>query len=274
MSDFLARMAERALRQAPVVEPLVRSRYEPVQTLVPEETAMSPVTAPPLAPLPAAPPEARPVEPAAPPPARPRRASGVPRPDAVEEPAAHGPVSAPARGELAADAPKQPPRADVSPPPRDGDAESAPRVLVTLPEVEPLEVEELLTALPAATTPRERDYDAQVPPHGQAAPRGGSRGAGPDALAVEGAPGVVRVGVRPAETERLELVAPRPPEGAQPRVAGRTQPSRPQPEPVRVTIGRVEVVAPPAPAPAPAPDPPGAPRLSLDEYLRTRGLGR
>jgi hypothetical protein len=40
--------------------------------------------------------------------------------------------------------------------------------------------------------------------------------------------------------------------------------------PIQVTIGRVEVRAPAAQAP-PQPPAAGAPALSLDEYLRTRG---
>jgi hypothetical protein len=77
----------------------------------------------------------------------------------------------------------------------------------------------------------------------------------------------------PPQSDGPPLVPARAAEAAQPRTARRIQQVRPEPEPepVRVTIGRVEVVAQSPPPPVPAPAATAAPRLSLDEYLRTRG---
>jgi hypothetical protein len=272
VSDFLARMARRALRQAPVVEPLVRSRYEPVDTLVSDESAAPPVAPASLAALAPVPVGPRPLEPAAQTvPARPgrsRRELAVPPPPAVAEStvaeAGIQPVSP--RRERAADAQGSPTK-PAAWSPREAEPEAPPplRARATEAAVEPLDVEETHAAVRAATPRREPADDAEAPP--APARLRGDEDAREDVPASESlVPEVVGV----PETERLELVMSPPREAEQPRLARRAQTSEPDPEPVRVTIGRVEVVAPP-PAPVAAPPSPTAPRLSLDEYLRTRG---
>jgi hypothetical protein len=285
VSDFLGRMAEQALRQAPVVEPLVRSRYEPAHTLVSEETGAPPVTAPSLAPPSSGPADVRALEPtalaAAPPPARSRREPAVQPPEAVEETTALGapgvaPASAAARRERAQEAQGRATTRAVSSP-RDGEAESGTPVRAPPPpaDVEPLDVEETLTAVPVATRRHDHTDDAD-PAARPAAPRRDGPGADHGVRASEDlVPEAVRELARQTGTERGDLGVSRLSEVAQPLVARRAQASVPEPEPVRVTIGRVEVVAPPPPTPSPVPVSPAAPRLSLDEYLRTRdGLER
>jgi hypothetical protein len=95
--------------------------------------------------------------------------------------------------------------------------------------------------------------------------------------------GDFRPGPAPAAARRLEPDVPTPaiqpdtpmtPVSATGRVRSRSRDTFAEPvgnEPVRVTIGRIEVRAPaPATAPPPSAEPPMVPRLSLAEYLQQR----
>jgi hypothetical protein len=298
VSDFLSRLAERALGKAPVVEPLVRSRYEPVHELLSEEKA-APVVAAPAPPPPEA---ARPaaIQPRAgaprpaPAPHRGRAAAAAAEADETGGVVERG-LALPSPGGRAVKA--EPPLArqtvvepSLAPPPAAhrapaAGAEPAPRRRRSAAPASGGQFQEVGETLATVVAPPTRRRAERQPADVPLVPLGADPVEAASALArapeVEGLPAdrgspvpladVVAVPADPRErpgSRRTERVPARAGDPVQPRAARRAQPV-PQ-QPVRVTIGRVEVVAePPAPAPAPAPMP--AYRLSLDEYLRTRG---
>jgi len=276
VNNFLSRLADRALGQAPLVDPLVRSWYDPASELEARETFTAPLPEP-RAESASAPPETA---------VAPARAVGTVDPAA---PAAAPPV---------------PVRVPVEAPPRRGRRGS------TLPRAEAPraggESDRLPTAEPPAEGRSQRQPVATPPPPRVESPRRrratGARPSEPPARALGAAEGDAdqpdeRPGRLQAPPPEPAVAAQRPAAREQPVSAARrrgahSSPVRPQlasvraaeaapaqgrsdsaePPAVHVTIGRVEVrapQAPPPPVPPPAPEP--RPGLTLDEYLRTRG---
>ncbi len=255
MDDFLTRIADRALGLAPVVRPLVGSRFEASRVRAGPAIDRDEQGASELPASVAEPASERP---------RPPRAA-TPAPGHAEPPATAAspraePVAPPAPAELralvarssspAARRPAAPatarPRPSLALTGQPRSAEAAPSPSPETPEAEAPEPAGPWTQ--AATI--ESEADGTEP-----------EGVAPTAEQPEPAP---RSLARPDTSPRQRPVPPRR------RSAG--DDSRADGETIRVEIGRVEVRAAPPPAPAPAPAPPRGPRLSLDEYLRTRGL--
>jgi hypothetical protein len=284
MSDYLSRLAERALGQTSFVAPLVRSRYGPTREpeLASEDRSWTAALRgeagqpdAPRAALADAPPATEEIVDQSAPPAAaippsregpslgatsPRRQPPLAVPALpAEHPADEAPEPPPSRGRRTAARPslprgqKEPPRIHLharSPVIPEPHRRRAGRVGEPAPE-------------PADEHPAEgRELEPTLgPPAIQARE--------PERLARPPAPARRRDSPT-APTQRAPLVdeLPTPPR----LLPAPSWSARDEPSPVQVTIGRVEVRAPappPAPVPAAAPDP--GPALSLDEYLRTRG---
>jgi hypothetical protein len=280
MSDFLSRLADRTLGRAPFVDPLVRSRYVPALELeVDAEVSPSflPIprrvdhdAAPPAGPAPTVDPE--PVAAVLPAGTRP------PEPTLAHlraQPGREAPPTAPETGASVEVADVPPASRAAAPPaaahpPAVGPPHRTPRPVSRRreqsddrqPTVEPL------PAQPGPLPGRRK----LVSPEPTLGPSQAEAGPGAEAAPLERA---FRVGVpRPADPAAAPpraLDAPEPFVPAPRRHAASSLAlARYDPQPVHVTIGRVEVRA-PAASPPPAPAPQRGPALSLDEYLRTRG---
>lgn len=281
MSDYLTRLARKALGREPVLQPRLPGLFEPstVGGLMGETASRSeglseaepPArTAPdqPPSPLrprgvvpratPASPPQPAPIQP----PSgeqRPREASPVPArgnraAPAVEEtatlPEVVGPLTRPQRRE-----------GGVSPPgPQSGPAAEAARpAALKAPPPEPLAPQpQPSDAVEPAATPVDR-----LPGHETAR----IDRSGPTRLRVAAPPAPV--------TAAPPLAEPAPAPTRSESRAARIQTSSPTAPTIRVSIGRVEVrlLAPPAP-PSPSPLSQRKPAISLDDYLRGRHGGR
>ncbi|HET9212938.1 MAG TPA: hypothetical protein VFR03_21205 [Thermoanaerobaculia bacterium] len=300
MSDFLGRLAARALGQVPPVRPRLPSRFEPAAGLVEEVVEASPVSAPPRLSRPSPRPVgerredlgARLGEPA------------VPASEARRAPDLASPAVAPLRGEPSLPNPSLP----ASPPPggREGLKTAPGSAAVGAGLVPARQHRERGQAPPLQQPPAEvslfsRQAGGRLGEEGRGdeGQRTGSADAASFAIPAPPTEPAFRIDetVLPAASPgpRIEpsaepaLPAHRP---LVPRAALRQEPppaalaspsSRAEagpaaaaaPEPtIRVTIGRIEVrSAAPAPPAAPAPRP-AAPRLSLEEYLRRRNEER
>ena len=298
MSDFLTRLADRALGRAAPIDPLIRSRYASGQEL----EAYDEVATPRGGRAPQGRREAvralvatestKPPGPAA---VRGARATARYQSPPAIIPAVDGPRARPGAA---------PPQAAAASPPA---APALPGATVPLRTAAPLPIvaplpdtaprPDAVPRTPARRTPGVDDRRPPQRPQSQAAPPGdepGGRPAPPAAADVSSAAapaataaetpavlGNARSAAR-AESRRAELL------GASARATQtvretlaptaaleRSRAIRPvvseEQPPVHVTIGRVEVRAPAAaPPPAAAPTP-TRPALSLDDYLRTRG---
>jgi hypothetical protein len=301
MNDFLGRLAARALGEAPVVKPRVRSRYEPGG--VPQageawgEEVVEAVDrkdgrdngdsrdregrreeAGEAAPL-EAPGERRPA-PRAPVPVsqgfEPRAAEPLAtRP--IPEPPRAAPVGEPVE---VADRPLPAPAAEATPPkPGKAVRKAPPRPApVAAPEPPPRHGEPRIWRPATIAEPAE-------PPSREPAPRRERRGGEPPPVPAVPSPSpapapvearpAIRVS-RPAQqrTEPLPTVGPR--RGAPDLVPSSErggEPAAPE-EVVRVSIGRIDVHAGPPATPAPVPRRPAGSRLSLSDYLKGRNERR
>ncbi|HEY2295929.1 MAG TPA: hypothetical protein VGM86_34950 [Thermoanaerobaculia bacterium] len=313
MSDFLGRLAARALGQVPPVRPRMPSRFEPVAGLAAETVAGE------AAPPPASPPRlSRP----SPRPGEERREErealdarigepAVPASEARRAPDLASPGVAPLRGEPSLPNPSLP----ASPPPdgREGLKTASESVVVGAGLVPTLDPAGRGQAPPLQQPPAEVSLFSR-----QAGGRLGEEGRGDEGqpagsadaafFAIPAPPAPTHLGLKPQAIQQPPLRGGTtlPPEPADqghseaalpahrpliPRAALRQPPpaapaplasraeagpaaaSAPEPT-IRVTIGRIEVrAAAPAPPQAPAPRP-AAPRLTLEEYLRRRGEER
>ena len=279
MTDFLSRLADRALGQAPLVDPLVRSWYDPAPELETHETFAAPLPGP-RAESAAAPPETAlaparavgTVDPAAP-----AEAPAVPVPVPVRVP-----VEAPPRRGRRGGAPSpaeatssagEGDRVPAANPPLEGRSQTQPAAMPPPPRVESPRrprATGVRPPAPSARAPRAAEGDADQPDHrpGRAEalfpePAAEQRPAGGE----QSVPRARQLDAPPA-TVRSQLASVRAVEAAPSQ--GRSEPA--ESSAVHVTIGRVEVRAPQAPPPlAPPPAPEPRPGLTLDEYLRTRG---
>jgi hypothetical protein len=294
MTDFLTRLAERAMGLGRVVRPVVPSRYAPdVNGLQPGAPVLEDDTMPEAVP---------PVATAASPEVVGRYSIDAlgrsVAADSARPAVAPGEIGAALTARLPADSPSgPPPRSATGPAPRpsplvgfeegdDAPARSTPRparpAAVTAERWEQRRVNQA-PVVPAPPAPRDRPSDDVAPPTSSA-----PREAGSSAEMVAPLTGRSRFTTPPAGPFLVvphprvdasvggpsrELGPPTEPAVARPHPTFEVSPAPAGPAPtVRVTIGRIEVRAVPPPAPPePRPAPRSAePALSLDDYLKLR----
>lgn len=259
MSDFLGRLAARAVGTAPALRPRPRALFEPdaiagAEPLEVEEEREAPPA--PRARPSAAPPEApEPITRAAEP------------PPAAEPEAPPAPRARPERHAVERTA--QAPQREAPPAPRPQRATAAPPVVVE-------QRREVVAPPPPPAAPPRREPRPRPPARELAATSVVRRAPDEPAETLVTPPLPESLPLRSQAIARARSLAPPPAPAPQPGAAPvRDAPPRPAPEPVvEVTIGRLEVRAATPGQPArPAPTVERAEPLSLDRYVRERARG-
>jgi hypothetical protein len=248
MSDFLSRLAQRALGAGPLVRPVI----DPIFALAPNENFFALAES------------SRPAS------ATPAEAPGL-RSSALRD--ARSPISTEPVGKIASPTvdptelspltPKEEVRAAVNAQGRRPRRSEAPGfVSITAPTVEAGRVVARVSALPQAPGQPEEALFALPLPSPTRSVLAVARATLPASSGERGAPSFAATMAPHADFRR-------------PTEANVAAPSRAAPEVVRVTIGRIDVRAElSAPNPRPAPRRPEPARLSLDDYLKQRAEGR